>query len=86
MSKKGHIAKVCWTKSKKHSVPPKSEQTHRVDIQESEPGEYTLFKVSSHTSKPVMVDVTINEQPLQMELDTGASISLISEHQYKQLH
>ena len=84
--KKGHIAKVCRTELKKHSVLPKSEQTHRVDTQESEPVEYTIFKVSSHTSKPVMVEVTINEQPLQMELDTSASISLISEHQYKQLH
>ena len=33
-----------------------------------------------------MVDLMINEQSLQMELDTGAFISLISEHQYKQLH
>ena len=32
-----------------------------------------------------MVDLTINEQSPQMELDTGASILLISEYQYKQL-
>ena len=85
--KRGHIAKVCQTKLKKHDhgMPPKSEQTHRVDIQESEPVEYTLFKVSSHISEPLMVDVAVNGQSLQMELDTGASILLISEYQYKQL-
>ena len=54
-------------------------------MQESEPVEYTLCKVSSHTSKPVTVDLMINEQSLQMELDTGASISLISEQQYKEI-
>ena len=32
-----------------------------------------------------MVDVTLNGQSLQMELDTGASVSLMSEYQYKQL-
>ena len=62
---------------------PKSEQTHRVDMQESEPVEYTLFKESSHTKEPLMVDVVVNGQSLQMELDTGASILLISEYQYK---
>ena len=35
---------------------------------------------------PVMVDLMINEQSLHMELDTGASISLISEYKFKQLH
>ena len=55
-------------------------------MQESEPVEYTLFKGSSHTNEPLMVDVVVNGQSLQMELDTGASILLISEYQYKQSH
>ena len=83
--KRGHIAKVCRTKLKKHGMPPKSEQTHRVDIQESKPVEYILFKESLHTSEPLIVDVAVNGQSLQMELDTGASISLISGCQYKWL-
>ena len=32
-----------------------------------------------------MLEFIVNRQPLQMELDTGASISLISKQQYKQL-
>ena len=74
--KKCNIAKVCRTKLKTHGIPSKSEQTHRVDIQESELVEYALYIVSSHTNKPLMVDVTVNGQSLQMELDTCASISL----------
>ena len=82
--KKGHIAKVCRSKSKKQSGSLKSEQTHRVDTQESEPTEYTLFTVSSH--EPLMVNLLIKGQSLQMELDIGASVCLISEYLYKKLH
>ena len=31
-----------------------------------------------------MIKLTVNGQPLQMELDTGASVSLISEQEYNQ--
>ena len=57
-------------------------------MQEKEPeaAEYTLFTVSSQKNVPLMVNLTVNGQSLQMELDTGASVSLISEQQYKQLH
>ena len=58
--KKGHIAKVCRSKSKKQSGSLKSEQTHRVDTQESEPTEYTLFTVSSHANEPLMVNLLIS--------------------------
>ena len=51
---------------------------------------YNLFSIESHTGKPIQVNLTVNEQPLTMELDTGASYSLISEHKgpqvYSKLH
>ena len=91
--KKGHIAKVCRSKLKVAQCgPQKSEKTHKVegydpdaDEQESDTTEYRLFTVSSQGNAPLVVEFTVNGQPLQMELDTGASISLISEQQYKQL-
>ena len=91
--KKGHIAKVCRSKSKgTRFVPQQSEKTHKVeshdlDADEPEPdaAEYKLFTISSHKNAPIMIEFLANGQPLQMELDTGASISLISEQQYKQL-
>ena len=72
--------------------PQKSEKTHKVegydpdaDEQESDTTEYRLFTVSSQENAPLVIEFTVNGQPLQMELDTGESISLISEQQYKQL-
>ena len=44
---------------------------------------YNLFSIESHTGKPIQVNLTVNEKPLTMELDTGASYSLISEETYK---
>jgi len=57
-----------------------------MDAQEPEAAEHILFTVSSQKNVPLMVNLTVNGQSLQMELDTGASVSLISEQQYKQLH
>ena len=55
------------------------------DEQESDTTEYRLFTVSSQENAPLVIEFIVNRQPLQMELDTGASISLISKQQYKQL-
>ena len=57
-----------------------------MDAQEPEAAEYTLFTVSSQKNAPLMVNLTVNGQSLQMELDMGASVSLISEQQYMELH
>ena len=85
--KKGHIAKVCRSKPKvthQQGMRHKSENTHKVDMQEPDATEYRLFTVSSQTSAPLMIKLIVNGQPLQMELDTGASVSLISEQEYNQ--
>ena len=46
--------------------------------------EYSLFTVPSvNTSRPPMVvSVTVQDVPLTMEIDTGASFSIISKHTY----
>ena len=44
-----------------------------------------MFALRSPSHKPITVDVTVDGQPVLMELDTGAGISLISEHTYKTL-
>ena len=35
------------------------------------------------TGKPMFVEVIVNEQPLQMELDTGAAVSILPYEEYK---
>ena len=80
--KKGHIAKVCRSKLKMQ----KSE-THQMPAEEnSEPPEYSLYHMQeSNRSLPIMVDLKVNTADLTMELDTGATLSLISEKTYNNL-
>ena len=43
--------------------------------------EYPLHNINSPaTTKPLMVDLIINDQPVSMELDTGSAVTLVSEH------
>ena len=45
---------------------------------------YTLYAVRSDSTAPINTTVKINTAKLQMEVDTGASLSLISEATYIQ--
>uniref|UniRef100_A0A1X7USV9 Peptidase A2 domain-containing protein n=1 Tax=Amphimedon queenslandica TaxID=400682 RepID=A0A1X7USV9_AMPQE len=91
------IGKVCRSskaKDTKAKSQPKAQRTapkstHAIAegpinspiIEDSE----EVFMVSSLTSRvaPIPVTVIANGQPLEMELDTGAAVSLISEDMYK---
>ena len=44
---------------------------------------YNLLSIGSQAGTPIQVNLTVNQKPLTMELDTGASYSLISEQMYK---
>ena len=44
--------------------------------------EYTLFNVTSNSQPPLYVNLSVNNVPLAMEVDTGAAFSVIS----KQTH
>ena len=46
--------------------------------------EYSLYQISSkQDSKPLQVEVVINGQPLTMELDTGAAVTLVSKETFQ---
>ena len=91
--KKGHIAKVCRSKEQKghaqkarSTAKPPAAPTHRVcDEAEEEDSPYSLYKVTARTAAPILATVTVNGVNLTMEVDTGASLSLISETTYNQL-
>jgi hypothetical protein len=80
--KKGHLARVCRKKGR--SSP---ERAHHVDREEtSNEGEYTaMFHVSSGKVKPLYVTVTVNGNPLSMEIDTGASVSIASQSTFESI-
>lgn len=46
---------------------------------------YALYCVTTHTAAPILATVKVNGVSLTMEVDTGASLSLVSEETYHQL-
>ena len=46
--------------------------------------QYPLFTVSVSQSTPIVVSVMMNSKSVNMELDTGAAVSLISQDTYRQ--
>ena len=51
-----------------------------------EPQEYSLFHTQGCSrSPPILITLKVNGVDLTMELDTGATLSLISEKTYKEL-
>ena len=81
-SKVGHIAKMCRTKKREK----KEQQTHTVE-EATPPEEYTLYPViqQQSASAPLQSMVKLDGKGLSMEVDTGASLSLMSETTYKKL-
>lgn len=80
--KKRHIAKVCCSKLKMQKSG-----THQMPAEENyEPPEYSLYHTQeSNRSLPIMVALKVNAADLTMELDTGATLFLISEKTYNNL-
>ena len=62
-------------------------QSRNVQLVEemSEKDEYSLYQLSARGQKPFVVTVDVEGQPLPMEIDTGATFSLISESTQKRL-
>ena len=63
-------------------------RTHHVETQpdggSSDP-EYPLYSITSRKGRPIIVAVSLNGTETEMEVDTGASFSLISEATYRKL-
>ena len=83
--KVGHIAKVCRSKAR----PQYLDHTLQLDEQssESEPEspEYLIHTLSASHSDPIFATIELNKSKLQMEIDTGASRSIVGENTFKQL-
>jgi hypothetical protein len=78
--KVGHIAKVCWGKSNSYTKI-KQGGTHLVvmtdeDKNESET-EYALYNMTGDNNQLLLVRPLVNGKQLAMEVDTGATLSII---------
>ena len=96
--KKGHIAKACRSR-KRERTHPRSERalrpqphsrstTHHLGKSEEDStaeAELHVFEVSERRSPPFVVKVQLNSCDVCMEVDTGASASIISEETFKSL-
>ena len=86
--KVGHLARVCRTHPHQQKRrKPTSHKTHHVgeSKEAAESEEYSLFTVVGKNNKPITAVVTVNDMELTLEVDTGASRSLISEYTYLNL-
>ena len=80
----GHLKKVC-----RSSNPQEAVRTVE-DTSTSTQEQYELYHLEDATlpktsENPYKVTLTIEGKSVQMEIDTGASLSLVSEHTYQEL-
>ena len=78
---KGHPAKVWQKKSRGQNKP---EQANVVNTIEEDP-EYTMYHIGLGSSNSLQTTVKVNGKPLIMEIDTGESVSVVSEQTFKSL-
>ena len=91
--KKGHFARVCRSKPQSQ-LSQKPKNTGKVDksihymvddpASDSE-STHELFTISESRTNSFQLDVTLNRVPLKMELDTGASVSILNKDTYKSI-
>lgn len=94
--KKGHLERVC--RSSQHKPPSQhdrdhrktSKPTHHVEEEtlgspSSDEESYDMFTLSAKSTEPYQLDVILNDVPIKMEMDTGASLSVLNETTYQQI-
>ncbi len=91
--KRGHISRACRSEKpptqKKGDRPGKEKTAAAYNVVE-EDGEdpeevYTMFQLTQSRSDPLYLTVTVNQKQIQMEIDTGAAVSIISEETYQRI-
>ena len=98
--KRGHTEKVCFAKLKSSSKLGNTQKNHKMQqadeyVLAPEPvldtslffdnSEYDLFYEGGDSNRMVSVTVGINSQPVTFEVDTGASLTLISTDTFQKL-
>ena len=89
--KKDHIQRVCHSKQggklRSTSYPTRSKNVHVVESERDEwddvLGSLEVHNVNKATSDIIWVNLKVEEQPLDMELDTGSAVSIIPYELYQ---
>ncbi|XP_077508227.1 uncharacterized protein LOC144119512 [Amblyomma americanum] len=89
---RGHLARVCRSQTAKARFRNGPKPVHNLDdelasteYRPEKEGAYDLWTLQAAGPEPMRVEVSINGVTLDLELDTGASVSTISERKFTQL-
>ena len=79
----GHVKAVCRSKKKLRRDMIQQVSEDRGETSETE--DYSLFALhdSANARQPFLVNLQVDDVPLSMELDTGASLSIMSESTFR---
>ena len=87
---KGHTTRKCRKKARENTKQQRKimqlkEGTDPEAVEPQQPNAephpfYTMYKVGLPREKPILIDIEINNNLIQMELDTGASVSVMSKN------
>ena len=89
--KKGHMPKVCQTGKKKSQKQvkrgrrPDGKRTHFVEESTDQDDVYAMYHLSSDWKKSFKVDLELCGRKNTMEIDTGASKTILNEATYQRL-
>ena len=86
-NKKGHLSRVCRSKQTQPASHTSTPNTNSLEEGQEQVGDelHTMFPVRSMKHPPIYATVRLNQVPVVMEVDTGATLSVISEKMYHQL-
>ena len=88
--KQGHLASVCRKKARDQTgkTSKSSSKNHKLEVDSSDAEDvepHPLFYSTTSRPKPIKVTVTLNNVDTPMEVDTGATLSVMSEATYSSL-
>ena len=84
--KTGHLVRVCRNKLMGRKKGRKKSVHHVEESPEEESDDdFALYSLNSASkSRPYLVTIEVDERSLQMEIDTGASLTLVSERTFQE--
>ena len=88
--RKGHLARVCRAKrAQETSMPSQNTRKNMFVTEELTHDEtdrtYEIFTLEDQSNEPTRMQVLLNNVPVDMVLDTGASLSIISQATFNRL-
>ena len=89
--KKGHLARVCRAKRRAQETSMQSQNTRKnmfvtEELKRDETDRtYEMFTLEDQSNEPTRMQVLLNDVPVDMVLDTGASLSIISQMTFNRL-